>query len=765
MRIDKFLTKNNGVMLLLSFCLILLSSMGLSKLEFKTGYRDFIGESEYLEFSDWLSERQGESKEILFAVFKPSDGLFQTHNLVKYTQLAQSLSEIDGIASTKSWFENEKLIIGSDGQVFYGSLLLGHDIFSEAGLSRLEEESRTLVNINRRFISKDGTAASIILFLDDKVSLSGNNAALNNVRDQVQQLSLQIIDPATDDFFVTGSIFFEDQASTILRKDLRRIIPIAILLTVLLIYFIYRSFSFVILSLLMILAPLIATLGISGHIGIPLSNLSVSALLLIATLAVADILHVTSTYFLLVSSGVKQSVAVQRSISKNIRFITATTVTTAVGQLALLLSPAGPIKTMAQLVIIGVFITLILTLLMLPAVLSRITVNPKNLTGALSEALKECVKFSCRNSKFISIGSISAFIIAVIGVMDSRIQDSLTDWFSEDTEFNQQFGFVGNNFLGPDSISIAIEAETDDILGARKYPLENEASLFYKALQNDLEQTNGSGWWYTPITSAQSSKVLLNTDGSTLRLTKKDAGGLKKFSTEAAARSGLFTKFTPGKIDYSLWHFDPDSSSSFEHLVMAKDIETSIGESVGNRDFSIGGIGLALSDLSVKNFYALLAGSLETYLFITIILIIVFRSVKYGLLSLIPNTIPLVVAFGIWGFVYSEINLAAITVFSVALGIVVDDTIYVIGKFRANLKLSNSVEEALVSGIGDCGPGILATTLVLLSGFSLLATSDFLLTAEKAELAILAIGSAFVFDLFLFPAMIVELSKKGWRFS
>ena len=103
-----------------------------------------------------------------------------------------------------------------------------------------------------------------------------------------------------------------------------------------------------------------------------------------------------------------------------------------------------------------------------------------------------------------------------------------------------------------------------------------------------------------------------------------------------------------------------------------------------------------------------------------------FRSVKYGLVSLVPNLFPALTALGIWGFWVGEVNIAASVVFSLTLGIIVDDTTHFLVKFLEKRRSANcTAEQAVVYAFNQVSGALVTTSIVLAAGFLILVQSDF----------------------------------------
>ncbi len=157
----------------------------------------------------------------------------------------------------------------------------------------------------------------------------------------------------------------------------------------------------------------------------------------------------------------------------------------------------------------------------------------------------------------------------------------------------------------------------------------------------------------------------------------------------------------------------------------------------------------------------MLLGTFLAVIVISAILVGVLRSPKLGGLSLVPNLLPAGLAFGVWGMFVGELNMAVSMVSGMTLSIVVDDTIHFLSKYkRARIEQDLDAPDAVRYAFANVGQAIVVTSLILIAGFSVLATSDFALNSLMALLTSIAIGMALVADFLLLPALLIKLDSK-----
>jgi predicted RND superfamily exporter protein len=157
----------------------------------------------------------------------------------------------------------------------------------------------------------------------------------------------------------------------------------------------------------------------------------------------------------------------------------------------------------------------------------------------------------------------------------------------------------------------------------------------------------------------------------------------------------------------------------------------------------------------------MISGNIVVTALVTIMLILFLSSLRYGLITLLPNLIPALVTFGCWGLLVGEINMAVAVVFCITLGIVVDDTVHFTAKFlHARRTLDLDPEASLQHAYRKVGDAMWITTLTLILGFLVLTLSALKVNSAMGALVALTIAVAFIFDLMLFPRLLLWLEQR-----
>ncbi len=173
------------------------------------------------------------------------------------------------------------------------------------------------------------------------------------------------------------------------------------------------------------------------------------------------------------------------------------------------------------------------------------------------------------------------------------------------------------------------------------------------------------------------------------------------------------------------------------------------------------GLSVVFAHISKRNIDTMLTGLSLALVLISMILIFALGSVKYGLLSLVPNLFPAILAFGLWGYLQGQVGLAVAVVAAISIGVVVDDTVHFLTKYLLARKEKNmDPEQAVKYSFNTVGAAIVITSVALAAGFAVLAFSGFYVNFSMGVLTVIAIVFALLTDFLFLPPLLISADKK-----
>jgi uncharacterized membrane protein YdfJ with MMPL/SSD domain len=173
---------------------------------------------------------------------------------------------------------------------------------------------------------------------------------------------------------------------------------------------------------------------------------------------------------------------------------------------------------------------------------------------------------------------------------------------------------------------------------------------------------------------------------------------------------------------------------------------------------------IMFSHIGFRNIRAMLTGTTVALVLISLVLIIALRSLRIGLISLVPNLIPAGMAFGLWAITVGQVGLALSVVTGMTLGIVVDDTVHFLSKYlRARREKGLNAQDATRYAFRTVGLALVATSVVLAFGFLVLTKSAFVLNSDMGLMTAATIMFALIADFLLLPPLLMALDNKEMK--
>ena len=578
-------------------------------------------------------------------------------------------------------------------------------------------------------------------------------AAITTLRD-----SLRAAHPELG-IYVMSDIIMQESSQQAMLDDLSKLMPFVILLCVLVICYCFRSIRFGIGILTHTLATVLCTLGFLAYIGFSFNSISVIAPLIVVIIAVANSVHIISLFRQNLLRGDSKRDAMIASLAHNLVPITLAAMTTAIGFVSLLLSSSPAINGFGTIVGIGIGFGFVLTLALLPTLLLALT--PKTLDAQQREfmapLLDALVVFGGRYDRSIFWG-FTAVAIATLALLPLNESDfNRLDFLGSDPELSNYYEVVGQNIdRGPlltygvqtAAIDGAIEPEflarlDEFIVWAQAQDgVESIASIVdISRAVNRAQHQDKPEFYRIPDTVDAVANSLL-----AYAVVQSDDFPLSDFITEDFALTRLFINATP--------------STNKELLATDKLLAEEFDRRFASAELLRGSTLLLFSRMDELVTTELLQGYSLSLALITLCLIVGLRSLKFGLLSIIPNLLPATIVFGIWALTVGQINPFVMMLFSISIGLVVDDSVHLLSHYLQYRREGEEGQRAMERSIRTAGPALSITTLVLALGATVLIWANTLYFQQAAQLLVPIVVLALILDILYLPTILRRFAPK-----
>ncbi len=754
-RLGAFIVNHPWRVLLITLLVVAGSASGVRNLEFTNNYRVYFSEDNpQLIAFDTLQKTYSKSDNVMIAIEPENGDIFTAENLqviAELTKLAWQLpysSRVDSIT-------NFQHTIAIEDDLNVGGLVRHPLKMSAKEIQQVKKVALNEPLLKNRLISATGHVAAVNVTMQ----LPGTNPMeAMEIAEEVRRV--------TEDFklkyphiqlHLSGVVMMNNAFGEASLKDNASLLPVMYGIVLLVLFLCFRSVSATISVVVLIVFSIVSALGLSIYFGVKLTPTSAGAPTIILTMAVADCVHLLITFLHNLRLGHEKKQAMQESLRINFQPILLTSATTAIGFMSLNFSDAPPFRDLGNIVALGVLFAFILSVTLLPALMMILPVRSKAKVSEKSTDMQWLADFVINKRKMLLIANGVIAVLLMSFIPKNEINDEFVKYFDETIEFRRASDFLNENLGGIYNIEFSIDTqETGGIsepeflqkMDSFKQWLENQPEVVHvNSISDTFKRLNmnmhadQAEWYKLPEERDLAAQYLLLYEMSL-------PYGLDLNDQINIDKSGI-------RIITSLKNL-----STNEMLDVERRILDWIGTNLSKYKVNAASPVLMFSHIGQRNIVRMLVGSLAALVLISFILIAAFRSWKLGLISLIPNLIPAGVAFGIWGLVDGRVGLGLSVVTGMTLGIVVDDTVHFISKYRrARIEQGLSSEEAVRYAFSTVGVALWVTSLVLVCGFVVLAQSSFQMNSGMGLMTAITIAVALWMDFLFLPPILMALDK------
>jgi predicted RND superfamily exporter protein len=666
-------------------------------------------------------------------------------------------TRVDSITNFQHTIASEDELVVAD--LIKDGLSMNPSLLAQAVNNALQEPL-----LNNFLISpeSDTTAVNVTLQYPGK-ALSEGPESVAYARQML--LSLQADYPQIK-MVLTGTAMLNMAFTEASIKDMSSLTPLMYGVLMLITFFMLRSVTATLATFILIVFSSLITLGAGGLMQVLMTPISLSAPTIVLTLAIADSIHILVTMRELMAKGVTKNQALVESVRINFTAVMVTSITTIIGFMALNFSDSPPFHHLGNMTAFGIAAAWLLSITLLPALISILPVKVALLSKQTQgpQFFDYLADFVFARPKKILISF--ALLITLFSTLafTNQLNDVWTKYFDESIQFRTDTDFAIKH-LGafyPVEFSISAKAaegisdpeylQTLDefVLWLRSQPyVEHVYSLsdIMKRLNKNMH-ADDEAYYRLPEERELSAQYLLLYELSLpYGLDMNDRVSIDKSSSRVTA--------TLGDVDtVQTREFIADSRQWLEQNAP----EYMWGKATGATQM--------FSYIAKRNIESMLTGNVVAVTLIALVLIIILRSFRLGMLSIIPNATPVLVTLGIWALAVGQVGLPVAIVTVTSLGIVVDDTVHLLTKYLRGRREKNlSAEESIRYALKTVGKAITMNTIIIAIGFSVLALSSFKINQETGMLTALVVVVALVLDFLMLPAILCVLDKKTKQHS
>ena len=751
------------LVILISLACTTAAGYGIRSVYFKSDYRMFFSEDnpELLAF-DALQKTYTRDDNILLVVTPKNGDVFTAQNLALAEELTQRLwqtpysTRVDSLTNFQNSTADRDNLIVND--------LVRHAAqLTPAELARLKQVALAEPLLVHRLVSPDATVMGVNVVVqrpghDEDAETRDATAFVRTVVREVHATHPDV------EVRATGSILMDTAFAESSEWDLKTLTPAMLVMIALALWWFLHSFLGMCAAVMMMTLSIVSAVGLAGWLDIAFSPSSIPAPTILLTLAVADSVHILTTYYGGLSRGLAKRAAIQDSLLVNGKAIFVTNLTTAIGFASMNFSESPPFRDLGNITAMGVGAAYLLTMGFLPACLMVLPVQQGRTDLARSQTVAWVMRWIIRHRYALPAWLLVGIVACMAGIPLNTLDDEYVKYFSDSVEFRRDTDYTTEHLTGIYSIDYSLEQSQDggihepavlhQVEGFVRWYRQQPEVLHVYALTDVLKRLHQNmhgddpAWYRLPETRALAAQYLLLFEMSLpYGLDLNDRVNVRKSATRVTAT--LRSVSSQQVIDLE---------ARAQAWLRAHAPLISHTDGTGST--------LLFAHIGQRNIVSMISGELLSIACISLILIVVLRSVGLGLLSLIPNLVPAGMAFGMWGVAVGQVGMASSVVAAMTLGILVDDTVHFLSKYQqARTDRLLDPGAALEYAGATVGHALWVTSAVLILGFLVFTLSSFRINYEMGLLTAIIFALGLFAEFVLLPPIVLlyEELPRGFR--
>jgi hypothetical protein len=603
-------------------------------------------------------------------------------------------------------------------------------------------------------VSDDGRVTAIIVSFDE--------SRIDEVRGGVIQRIHDVVDPrlpAGLKAYYNGSLEISESYNRVTLDNLYSLTPIILGFMLLSIYVLFRSVTRTLLVFVAILTSVLWTMGLYTLLGFSYNVLSSMLPALIVVLAVADDVHIVQHF----DHEYRVSGDYQRAFTSSVAHLFApllgASVTTALGMLSLATSDIAAVREFGIGASIGVMVDFVLSLVYVPTLMGLVRAQRSSPPQErwLIGPLRAIARLSIRRSGAVLATVAVIGALAVGGLTRLRVDTNHINFFADTHPLHQSAVLIDNQLAGIYTFQVMLEGPADSLKSldtmARIEQLERQLQTlpsvrkvvshadYIKRVNRQLHGDRPEAEVIPPTAEAVAQELFL------FGLSDDGRAELERVVSSDFSRAQITVKMASHSSDLV-----------FQEIASAGAMAADAFAGSPIRP-STTGSGKLFSTLDHYMVMSQLSSFGTAFLTVFGVIFLVFRSARFGVLAIVANTFPVLAILGFMGWLGITLNIATIMVASVTLGVVDDDTIHFINRYRREAEEGATTEEAIETATIHEGRASLTTAIINTMAYGILGFSSYKPTAWFGGLLALTMAVAFLAEVFIVPAVITRVRR------
>ena len=745
---------------LLTLALIIVAAVGAQRLTLSGDYRIFFKpDNPQLQAFEAMQKAYTKSDNILLTLAPDDKNVFTRNNLAAVIALTDAAWQTPYSIRVDS-ISNYQNSVADGDTLHVDDLVKNPQALTDADLARIRNIAVHDPLLAKRLIAENGqvTGINVTLQMPGKNKVKEIQTAVKfantlKAKFEAEHPGIKV--------YMTGVVMMNYAFLEATRNDMKHLVPYMMGMLALLLLLSLRSIQATGLIFLSIILSIAAAMGVAGWTDVILSAPIATAPLTILIMAIADGVHMLSHYGHNVRHGVDRVTAMKESIESNFAPMLFTNVTSALGYLTMNMSDVPPFQTLGNVVAFGIMVAFVITVGLVPALMLILPASKVHSQEESKFKLMERYQNFFLNHRYkMLFGSLLFTVVVGSFVTHNKFDDSFHEYFDTTTEFRQATDFTLQHLTGVYLMDFSIEADKPGGINDPKFLQKTDAFSNWLRQQPEVMHVNT----FTDIMKRLNKNMHADDPAQYKLPESRELAAQYLLLYELSLPYGLDLT-NQINIDKSATKLTATLHAVHSTQMIALEDRANVwlkahGDGVIKSSGGTGA-GLMFAHVGQENGKSMLEGEVIQIIQISVLIMLAIRSFKLGIVSMVPNITPALLAYGVWGMAVGQINMGVAMVGVISLGIVVDDTMHFLSKYlTARRDMDKTPEDALRYAFDMAGIPMWISTLTLVCGFLVLASSHFAMNSDTGLVTAITITFAALTEAFMLPGLILLVDRK-----
>lgn len=565
---------------------------------------------------------------------------------------------------------------------------------------------------------------------------------------------------------ISGLPFMRNFTTTVVQSELKVFLIFSVIMAILIIWLLFRSFKIVLVSLFLMGSGIIWVLGWIGLFGLKINILTGLIPPLIVVISVPNCVYMMNRYFWEMGTH-GDKVRALRSTTRRIgQVIFYANLTTAIGFSVFVFVRSQMLQEFGMVAGLSIAVLFLMTMIVIPTFLSVITLSKKRYTENKGNELARrflgnLSDWVYSHRKTIRWVGFIIFLISIGLVLQLEEKSYILDVLAEDSQEYKDYKFFEKELGGILPLELVVD-------GKKRNSITKATTL--KKLERVERIFEEDSIFSKPLSVADGFKLVTqafyNNNPNYYRLPSNlDKNFVLSYLAKTKGGEGrnLIESVTDSTRQYARISVQMLDVGSHRMQSVIDTLKSKVEKILSPEQYNVSYTGTSVVALAGFDYLikGLINSVLIAFLLISLVIAFLFRSAKMLMIALIPNIIPLLFTAAMMAIMGISLNPSTVLIFSIAFGISVDFTIHFLAKYRLELSyFEEDVVKAVAASIKETGLSMLYTSVILFFGFVIFTGSSFKGTFYLGLLTSMTVVVAIFANLVLLPTILIYFRKK-----